>query len=97
MNKLRHQRGIALITVILIVVVLVAVVIELNRSSRADIYDSANLSDGIKLSYIAKSGFTAPQPFWPIRRIVTTHCGMIGRKWKPFPSNPESFLTRDTS
>jgi general secretion pathway protein K len=35
----------------------VAVVIELNRSSRADIYDAANLSDGIKLSYIAKSGF----------------------------------------
>jgi hypothetical protein len=25
--------------------------------SRADIYDAANLSDGIKLTYIAKSGF----------------------------------------
>lgn len=50
-------RGIALITVLLIIVVLVAVVIELNRSSRADIYDAANISDGIKLSYIAKSGF----------------------------------------
>jgi general secretion pathway protein K len=35
----------------------VAVAIELNRSSRADIYDAANLSDGIKLTYIAKSGF----------------------------------------
>ncbi len=43
--------------VILIVGILVAVVIELNRSSRADIYDAANISDGIKLAYIAKSGF----------------------------------------
>ena len=53
----QNNRGIALITVILIVGILVAVVIELNRSSRADIYDAANLSDGIKLTYIAKSGF----------------------------------------
>jgi general secretion pathway protein K len=52
-----NQRGIALITVILIVVILIAVVTELNRSSRDDIYDAANLSDGIKLTYIAKSGF----------------------------------------
>ena len=52
-----NNRGIALITVILIVGILMAVVIELNRSSRADIYDAANLSDGIKLTYIAKSGF----------------------------------------
>jgi general secretion pathway protein K len=51
-----NQKGIALITVILMVVVLVAVVIELNRLSRADIYDAANISDGIQLSYIAKSG-----------------------------------------
>ena len=52
-----NNKGIALITVILIVGILVAVVIELNRSSRADIYDAANISDGIKLTYIAKSGF----------------------------------------
>jgi general secretion pathway protein K len=57
MNENRcNQKGIALITVILIVVVLVAVVIELNRLSRADIYDAVNISDGIQLSYIAKSG-----------------------------------------
>jgi len=56
-NKFLNNRGVALITVILIVAILVAVVIELNRSSRADIYDAANLSDGIKLVYIAKSGF----------------------------------------
>jgi general secretion pathway protein K len=56
-NKFVNNRGVALITVILIIVILVAVVIELNRSSRAGIYDAANVSDGIKLSYVAKSGF----------------------------------------
>jgi general secretion pathway protein K len=56
-NKFMNTRGVALITVILIIVILVAVVIELNRSSRAGIYDAANVSDGIKLTYIAKSGF----------------------------------------
>src|SRR5450759_4485934 len=53
----QNNRGIALITVILIISILVAVAIELNRSTRAAIYDAANLSDGIKLTYIAKSGF----------------------------------------
>jgi len=52
-----NNRGIALITVLLILSIIVAVAIELNRSSRAAIYDAANLSDGIKLTYIAKSGF----------------------------------------
>ena len=54
---LHNNKGIALITVILIISILVAVVIEMNRSSRDEIYDAANLSDGIKLTYIAKSGF----------------------------------------
>jgi general secretion pathway protein K len=56
-RKVLNNRGIALITVILIISILVAVAIELNRSTRAAIYDAANLSDGIKLTYIAKSGF----------------------------------------
>ncbi len=56
-RTLKNNRGIALITVILLVSVLVALAIELNRSARADIYDAANISDGIKLAYIAKSGF----------------------------------------
>jgi len=55
-GKTLNNRGIALITVILIVSVLIAFAIELNRSTRADIYDAANVSDGIKLTYIAKSG-----------------------------------------
>ncbi|KAF0158503.1 MAG: proteinral secretion pathway protein K [Syntrophaceae bacterium] len=57
-NKiLQNQSGIALITVILIISILVAAALELNRSSRADIYSAANISDGLKLTYIAKSGF----------------------------------------
>ncbi|HLZ20264.1 MAG TPA: type II secretion system minor pseudopilin GspK [Smithellaceae bacterium] len=54
---LQSQTGIALITVILIISILVAAALELNRSSRADVYDAANLSDGLKLTYMAKSGF----------------------------------------
>jgi general secretion pathway protein K len=53
------NRGIALILVILMIGVLVAITIELNRSTRSDIHEAANLSDGIKLLYIAKSGFDA--------------------------------------
>ena len=53
----RSQSGIALITVILIISILVAAALELNRLSRTDVYDAANISDGLKLAYIAKSGF----------------------------------------
>ena len=56
-NIWQSQSGIALITVILIISILVAAALELNRSSRADVYDATNISDGIKLAYIAKSGF----------------------------------------
>lgn len=56
---LLNKRGIALILVIMIVGILTAVTLEMNRSSRAEIYDAANLSDGVKLLYIAKSGFNA--------------------------------------
>ncbi len=55
-ERVLNNRGVALITVILIVGVLVAFAIELNRSARADIYNTASVSDGIKLAYIAKSG-----------------------------------------
>jgi len=48
-----------LILVILIVSILVAVALEMNRSSRAEVYDATNLSDSIKLLYMAKSGFHA--------------------------------------
>ncbi|HQL01151.1 MAG TPA: type II secretion system minor pseudopilin GspK [Smithellaceae bacterium] len=57
LNPFRNNRGAALIIVILIVSVLIPVALELNRSTRVDIYDAANLSDGIRLTYVAKSGF----------------------------------------
>ena len=55
----RSHSGIALITVILILSILVAAALELNRSSRSDIYNAANIGDGLKLVYTAKSGFYA--------------------------------------
>ena len=55
--EFHNNRGIALITVILIVGILTAIAVEVLRSSLADSYEAANLSDGIKLTYIAKSGF----------------------------------------
>ena len=58
-TQLQNSRGVALITVLLIISILIAVAVELNRSSRAEIYEAANISDGIKLTYIAKSGFYA--------------------------------------
>ena len=54
-----NRRGIALILVIMVVSILTAVTLEMNRSSRAEIYDAANLSDSVSLLYIAKSGFNA--------------------------------------
>jgi general secretion pathway protein K len=58
LKKIVHSRsGVALITVILIISILVAAALELNRSTRADVYHAANISDGLKLTYIAKSGF----------------------------------------
>lgn len=58
-RKHADNRGVALILVILMISVLVAVAIEMNRSTRSDIHEAANLSDGIRLLYIAKSGFDA--------------------------------------
>lgn len=56
-----NQKGIALIIVILMLSIIVALTVQFNRASRSDIYDSANLSDGIRLRYVAKSGFNAAQ------------------------------------
>lgn len=59
-KKIFHSHsGVALITVILIISILVAAALELNRSSRTDVYSAVNISDGLKLSYIARSGFYA--------------------------------------
>lgn len=54
-----NQRGIALIVVILMITVIIALTIQFNRVSRSEVYDAANLSDGIRLRYVAKSGYNA--------------------------------------
>jgi general secretion pathway protein K len=54
-----NQRGVALILVLLMISIIVAVTIQLNRSSRSEIYEAANLSDGIRLRYVAESGYYA--------------------------------------
>ncbi len=47
----------ALILTILIISLIVALTLQFNTSMRSDLHAAANLRDGIKLGYIAKSGF----------------------------------------
>jgi len=54
---LRNSRGMALILTILIISLIVALTVEFNRFMRSDLHAAVNLRDGIKLGYIAKSGF----------------------------------------
>ena len=58
-NPIRNERGIALILVLLTVSVIVVLTLQLNVSSRAQVHEAANLSDGIRVLYIAKSGVFA--------------------------------------
>lgn len=52
-----NSRGIALILTILIVGLIVSLTLHFNTSMRSNLYAAANLSDGIKLGCIARSGF----------------------------------------
>lgn len=54
-----NQRGIALVLVLLMISIIVALTIQLNRSQRSEIYEAANLADGIRLRYVAQSAFYA--------------------------------------
>jgi general secretion pathway protein K len=51
------NRGMALILTILVVALIVIMTLEFNTSMRSDLFAAVNLSDGIKLACIAKSGF----------------------------------------
>jgi general secretion pathway protein K len=51
------NRGIALILTILIVSLVVSLTLQFNTSMRSNLQAAANLSDGIKLGCIARSGF----------------------------------------
>ncbi len=52
-----NRRGIALILVLLMISIIVALTIQMNRDTRSGVYEAANLSDGIRLRYVAESGF----------------------------------------
>ena len=54
-----NQRGIALIIVLLMISIIIAVTLQMNRSSRSEIYEAANFSDSVQLRSIAESGFYA--------------------------------------
>ncbi len=52
-----NRRGVALIVVLLMISIITALTIQLNRDTRSEVTGAANLSDGIRLRYIAASGF----------------------------------------
>jgi general secretion pathway protein K len=54
---LGNDRGIALILTILIISLIVALTLQFNTSMGSDLEATANVRDGIKLGYVAKSGF----------------------------------------
>jgi len=59
MNEiLSNNRGMALILTIMIVSLIVTLTLQFNASMRSDLEETANLRDGIKMSYVAKSGFS---------------------------------------
>ncbi len=57
----RSEKGVALIVVILMISVIVALTLQWNRATRSEVYDAANLRDGIRLFYVAQSGFYVAQ------------------------------------
>ena len=61
MKIISNSRGVALIVVILMVSVIIALTVGFNRSTRDGLYSTANVSDGIRLYYIAKSAFYGGQ------------------------------------
>lgn len=56
-SVLTNNNGVALIIVLLMISIIIAITLQLNIASRSEIYEASNLKDGIKLLYIAKSGF----------------------------------------
>jgi general secretion pathway protein K len=58
-GAIQNNRGVALILVLLMVSIIVVLTLQLNVSSRAQVHEAANLGDGIRVLYIAKSGLFA--------------------------------------
>jgi len=56
-DMLKNNRGMALLLTILIVSVIVVATLQFNTSMRTDLQAAANLRDGVKLGYNARSAF----------------------------------------
>jgi len=56
-SQCSNRRGVALILVLLVISIIVALTIQMNRDTRSGVYEAANLSDSIRLRYVAESGF----------------------------------------
>ncbi len=56
-ERCSNRRGVALILVLMVISIIMGLTIQLNRDTRSGVYEAANLSDGIRLRYIAESGF----------------------------------------
>jgi general secretion pathway protein K len=56
-GRCSNRRGVALILVLMVISIITALTIQLNRDTRSGAYEAATLSDGIRLRYIAESGF----------------------------------------
>jgi general secretion pathway protein K len=57
MSAVGNSRGVAIVLVLLVLGVMIPLTLDLNRASRAQVYEAANLADGIRSLHIAKSGY----------------------------------------
>ncbi len=56
-KHLRDNRGVAIIIAVAIIGIIVILTLQFNKSMMSELYAAANLNDGIKLEYVARSGF----------------------------------------
>lgn len=57
MSAVRNSRGVAIVLILLVLGVMIPLTLDLNRASRAQVYEAANLADGIRALYVSKSGY----------------------------------------
>lgn len=57
MGIVSNNRGMALLLTLLVISIIVVVTLQFNTAMRLDAYEAANLRDGIKLGYTARSAF----------------------------------------
>ncbi len=75
-----NRRGVALIIVLLMVSIIVALTIQFNRDTRSEVYGAANVSDGIRLRYIAESGFYVGEALLLAdKNVVRRPDGVVGQ------------------